>query len=627
MSVDIVHADCNNAGATLTVNPIGGIPPYEYSLDGLNWQPSNVFNVYRDRFTVHVKGGNGCKMSSCCYSVYMLCLRLNVGGKGANCGNNDGTITVTASDGTPPYEYSIDGVNYQTGNVFTGLAPNTYTVYGRDAAGLTNTQNVTIGNVCLSVAASATDAACGQSNGTITAAASNGTTPYTYSIDGVNFQSSNIFSSVPAASYVVTVKDAAGYSSTGNVTVGNIAGPQIVANATAASCSNNDGIITASGTGGTQPYSFAINNGSYQNSGSFNGLATGNYTATIKDAKGCTASQPVIVDLVNALSVDAGADITICEGTTGSIKAISNGTTFTWLPSADLNNTTVLSPNASPRVTTKYYITANSGICEKKDSVMVNVDPAPVADAGSNVTICYGQSAQLNGSGGVQYSWSPATYLNDPSVNNPTAVKPAGTVTYHLTVTDAKGCASIVNESVTVSVTPPAKVFAGNDTSVYINQPLPIHAIDVNNSGFTKYSWSPPFGLSDPFVQSPIATTNKNITYTVVASTPNGCEGTDTLAITAFAVADIFVPNAFTPNGDGRNDIFKAIPIGIREFKYFAVYNRWGQRVFYTTNPVIGWTGTINGASMQSGAYVWMAAGITFKGDLIERKGTVVLVR
>ena len=136
-----------------------------------------------------------------------------------------------------------------------------------------------------------------------------------------------------------------------------------------------------------------------------------------------------------------------------------------------------------------------------------------------------------------------------------------------------------------------------------------------------------PAGLSDASIQNPVATVNKNTTYTVVASTPNGCEGTGTIAITAFAVADIFVPNAFSPNSDGRNDVFKAIPIGIKEFKYFAVYNRWGQRVFFTTNPAVGWTGSINGAPMQTGAYVWSAAGITFKGDLIERKGTVVLFR
>ena len=80
-------------------------------------------------------------------------------------------------------------------------------------------------------------------------------------------------------------------------------------------------------------------------------------------------------------------------------------------------------------------------------------------------------------------------------------------------------------------------------------------------------------------------------------------------------------------NGFGYLDVFKAMPIGIREFKYFAVYNRWGQRIFFTTNPGIGWNGTVNGTIQLTGSYVWAAAGITFKGELIERKGTVVLVK
>jgi gliding motility-associated-like protein len=629
-SVDIVPADCNNAGAMLTINPIGGISPYQYSIDGIIWQPSNVFNVNAvnpGRYTAYIRGANGCGASICCYWIGTLCLNLNVVGKGANCNNNDGTITVTASNGTTPYEFSIDGVNYQSGNVFTGLTPNTYTVYARDAAGLTNKQNVTIDNVCLSVVVSATDAACGKSNGTITVTAANGTTPYTYSIDGVNFQTNNIFSSQAQGNYIITVKDAVGYSITGNISVKNSSGPQIAANAIAASCSNNDGSITVSATGGTQPYSFAINNGSFQNSGSFSNLAKGGYTATIKDAKGCTASQSVIVDLTNTLSVDAGADITICEGTTGSIKGVSNGDTFSWSPVTDLSNTTILSPNVSAPLTTKYYITALLGICEKKDSVIVIVNPAPIANAGSDIVICYGQSTQLNGNGGVQYNWSPITYLNNPTISNPTAVKPTGAVTYGLTVTDANGCKSIQDESVTITVTPPAKVFAGNDTAVYMNDPLHLNAVDVNNSGFTKYTWSPASGLNNPFIQNPVATTSSNITYTVVSTTPGGCEGRDSITIKAFAIADIFVPTAFTPNDDGRNDTFKAIPIGIREFKYFEVYNRWGQRVFFTTNPSTGWNGIINGIAQQTDIYVWRAAGITFKGNLIERKGTVVLIR
>jgi gliding motility-associated-like protein len=89
----------------------------------------------------------------------------------------------------------------------------------------------------------------------------------------------------------------------------------------------------------------------------------------------------------------------------------------------------------------------------------------------------------------------------------------------------------------------------------------------------------------------------------------------------------LFVPNAFTPNGDGHNDVLRVIPIGIRALNYFTVFNRWGQRVFTTTDPGTGWDGTVNGVLQPVGTYVWMAGGVNYKGEVVERKGVVVLIR
>jgi gliding motility-associated-like protein len=89
----------------------------------------------------------------------------------------------------------------------------------------------------------------------------------------------------------------------------------------------------------------------------------------------------------------------------------------------------------------------------------------------------------------------------------------------------------------------------------------------------------------------------------------------------------IYVPNAFTPNGDGKNDILKAIPIGLKEFKYFTVYNTYGQQVFITRNPSIGWDGNFKGAKQAMGTYVWIAEGVNYKGTQLQTKGTVILIR
>jgi len=178
-----------------------------------------------------------------------------------------------------------------------------------------------------------------------------------------------------------------------------------------------------------------------------------------------------------------------------------------------------------------------------------------------------------------------------------------------------------------VTVMPPPKVFAGDDTAVQISRSLPLQAVDVNNSGFTSYQWSPAQGLSNPFSQDPTALIRGNITYFVTATTPVGCIGKDSIVIEAFAYSDIIVPNAFTPNGDGHNDVLRAIAVGMKEFRYFSVFNRGGQQVFTTSNPSVGWDGTLNGRPMVPGAYVWMAGGVDYTGKTVQRRGVVILIR
>jgi len=257
----------------------------------------------------------------------------------------------------------------------------------------------------------------------------------------------------------------------------------------------------------------------------------------------------------------------------------------------------------------------------------VTVLPAPVATAGISDTICPGKSVQLQGSGGGQYQWSPATYLSDSTSADPTVEQPESTVAYHLTVTDANGCSSVNPAITTVVVTPPPKVFAGDDTSVVIGQPLQLNAVDVDSSGFTSYAWSPAQGLSDPNIADPTTVVTAEITYTVVATTPSGCSATGTIVIEAVTTIDIIVPNAFTPNNDGHNDILKVITFGIQSLKYFRVYNRWGQLVFNSSNEGVGWNGSISGQPAPTGAYVWMAAGVDYQGRPMQKEGTVLLIR
>jgi len=621
-----VDAACQQNTGSMTITGANGTPPYSYTIDGINYQSSNVFNnLASGNYYVTVKDAAG-ELSSLPVTVYDKCPVVRAVSTGETCGKNDGTITAGGFKGTPPYQFSIDGVNFQTSNLFDSLKTGSYVVTLKDAFGFMDTTHINVANSCMAISSSSKNSTCNKSNGSIAVTVSNGIPPYQYSVDSIHFQSSNIINNLSAGNYLVTVKDSTGAMGTVKDTILNTAGAQPVVTVTPASCLNDDGTITATNIGGMAPFLFSIDGTNYQSSGKFNNVDSGAKSVYIKDGNGCVASRSTTIPLNDNLLVDAGDDVTICEGKTKNLNGSTNGISFSWSPSG-LSNNTVLNPEASPAVTTKYYLAATMGVCNLTDSVNVFVNPAPIANAGENITICFGKSVQLKGSGGSQYQWSPDTNLNNAQISNPLVIQPPSTVTYSLEVTDKKGCTSLKSSHITVAVTSPPNVFAGNDTSVLLNQSFQLNAKDVNNTGFSTYTWSPAVGLNNPFLKNPVALITKDITYTVVASTPEGCEGIDSISIKMFQASDIFVPNAFTPNHDGLNDILKAVPLGIKEFKYFVVYNRWGQQLFLTADPAKGWDGTFHSEPQGQDIYVWESVGIDYLGKAVKRKGTVTLIR
>ena len=613
------------------MNVSGGTAPYMYSLDGITYQSSESWNngVPAGIYTIWVKDATGLillftvAVTEKCLPVFPLSTVVQP----ATCGLN-GTITVTASAGTSPYLYSIDGNNFQTNNQFTGLIPGNYTITVKDANGLISSIYVIVGNSCLAVSAAAINGTCGNSNGSVLVQASGGTLPYLYSIDGITYVINNNFVNLAAGNYKVYAKDATGGVGSTEVTIANVIGPAITSVvATPTECVTHTGTIMVTCNGSTSPLLYSLDGSLFNSNPFFIGLDTGRYNIVVKDSSGCTTTSVGVITLNNNITVDAGNTISVCEGSSVALNGSSDAQQFSWEPATSLNDPTSLHPIATPYISTMYYLTASAGECKKTDSVYLSVNPAPVAHADDGATICFGQDIILHGSGGISCLWQPATNLSDATSFDPIVIKPLNSTTYQLTVTDANGCSSLNNSNVTVTVTPPPRVFAGNDTSVVFNVPLQLNALDVNGSGFNSYTWSPSTGLNNSSIQSPVSTLNKSITYTVIALTPTGCEGRDTINITAFEKSEIYVPNAFTPNGDGKNDILKAIPIGIKIFKYFTVYDRFGNKVFSTANPDIGWNGYTKNEFNNSNVFVWIAAGVDYLHHELVRKGTVVLIR
>lgn len=168
------------------------------------------------------------------------------------------------------------------------------------------------------------------------------------------------------------------------------------------------------------------------------------------------------------------------------------------------------------------------------------------------------------------------------------------------------------------------KATAGRDTLVAMNQPVQLNA---NGGANNHYHWSPAFGLNDPYIENPVATYDKLMQYRLDAITNEGCDAHGSILIKRYNGPEIFIPSAFTPNNDGLNDVLKAIPVGMKGLGYFAVYDKQGQQVYYTTDFDSGWDGNIKNQNAQSGTYIAVATATDYTGKAILRKTTVVLIR
>ncbi|MGN6604274.1 MAG: gliding motility-associated C-terminal domain-containing protein [Ginsengibacter sp.] len=345
------------------------------------------------------------------------------------------------------------------------------------------------------------------------------------------------------------------------------------------------------------------------------------------DNDGCTNNDSVLVRVADHIDLNIMNDTAICSGDTIQLRTRSNAITFKWSPSAQVIDPYSQDPLVVTNTSTIYTIKAQLGACLDSATVLVKAMPDPSANAGNDTTICYNTSAQLHASiSGSTFTWSPSTGLDDASKINPVA-SPVQTTSYVLSVTDSLGCPKVSNDTVTVKVLPLVEAFAGKDTSVTVGQP-----VQLNASGGTTYLWEPATGLSSTDVANPIAIYNQafdSIRYEVVVSNEAHCRDSAFVTVKVFNSPKpvIFVPSAFTPNGDGLNDFFHPVVEGMKQIIMFHVYNRWGKLVFSAGNTNTKWDGTFQGRPQPQDVYVWTLKAIDYQGTISFQKGIVTLVR
>jgi len=316
------------------------------------------------------------------------------------------------------------------------------------------------------------------------------------------------------------------------------------------------------------------------------------------------------------------SDTSICENTYVTLQA-AKGASYSWSPATYLDDPTSRTPRSTPKETTRYYVNVvmedNS---VQRDSITLTVIKSPVAVASADTTLCRGQSYQLAASGGSTFRWTPSVGLSNAEIPNPVAA-PASDQLYRIVVTDSNGCSA--EDTVAITVRPYPAFTASATTPVCKGSQVMLTA-----GGGENYSWMPADLVEHPAASNTMALPQKNVTFQV-RITESSC-GYDTTISLPVAVHDnpsantYALPNAFTPNGDGKNDCFGIGLWNEVQVEQFSIYNRWGEAVFQTKSTKACWDGTVNGTPQPSGTYMYIIRALTHCGP-VQRRGMITLIR
>jgi len=343
----------------------------------------------------------------------------------------------------------------------------------------------------------------------------------------------------------------------------------------------------------------------------------------------CSETVVIVISIDSLPLVEAGPDTTICADQSVLIGTSTLvGATYTWSPTVTLDNPLISNPTASPSAPVTVYIVTitDANGCVNEDSTIITMLGSAMVDAGDDVEICVGDSVQL-GLGlleGQLYSWSPVSSLDNASLANPISFA-QGTTTYTVSIS-FEGCPTITDD-VLVLVHPLPDV---NATDYMLQDTAQItlgSSVQLYATGGMQYVWSPEAGLSNPGFYNPIASPDSTTDYAVTVTDMFGCINWDTVRVEVDSI-DFFVPTAFTPDGNGFNDMFYVRIADMEDFE-LLIFDRWGEQIFISRSVNNGWDGrNLTGKkNMPQGAYVYSFKATMINGDIINESGLINLIR
>ncbi len=352
-----------------------------------------------------------------------------------------------------------------------------------------------------------------------------------------------------------------------------------------------------------------------------------NYIVKGTSTAGCTAYDTVAISIKQSPVVVKSNDSIICKNSSIQLN-VSGGTSYSWVPAVTLSSNNIANPMATPTSSTTYFVTTSDAAltCTSIDSIKISIRPVTVFTISPSDSVCINSTVQLTTTGGNKFTWEPANLLNNPTIANPITTAVTTTI-FKVNIKD-----SVCNDSALLSTT----IYSIALPKLTVSKSNNIDCVDVQASlavtGANKYLWTAatkPLYLSDSSIATPIAFPSITKKYFVTGiDTFTTCSNKDsiTVLVTIGGNPLVFIPNAFSPNGDGINDCFKIKPQGRLNYFKLAIFNRLGQRVFYTTDVNQCWDGTYNGQLQNTGNFVYY---LTTKDACREnaKSGNLLLIR
>jgi gliding motility-associated-like protein len=360
----------------------------------------------------------------------------------------------------------------------------------------------------------------------------------------------------------------------------------------------------------------------YQNSGEYNLLAIGT------SINGCSDTAAVNLRVNPIPAVDAGPDVIICQGTSAVLNA-TGAQTYLWNDST-LSCTNCANPVATPLSTHTYFLKGTSLGCSAYDSVTVKVTRPPTVSLTVTDTVCTGDLVTLIASGADTYSWQPADLVYSTS-DSVTTSRPQKTTTYTVIGKDPLGCFSDTASSLVNVFQYPTVKIADSIVNIAVGDSYQI--TPVASSDITLWEWSPPNGLSCTDCSQPVAKPINSQVYKVHVENVAGCSAENEISmIVSCKDQNLFIPNTFSPNGDGMNDYFYPRGKGLSSIKLIKIFSRWGTLIFERNNfppnqQSYGWDGKYNGQAMPTDVYIYVVEVACDNGAILTTKGNLTLLR